>query len=147
MKKSTMGMIAGSTALVSAGTVMAVKKYQEKSGKGSVNSNDMMEKVKTGASKTMQKAKTVIDKQMEMMNKEKQMIDQADAKMQSGKGSSNLDPTIQKKDEIASPDAPEDEAEKGLTGLDHEYRSEWVANGFPQTHREMERLEEEDDRK
>ncbi|SDM78900.1 hypothetical protein [Sediminibacillus halophilus] len=147
MKKSTMGMIAGSTALVSAGTVMAVKKYQEKSGNGSVNSNDMMEKVKTGASKTMQKAKTVIDKQMEMMNKEKQMIDQADTKMQEGKGSSNLDPTIQKKDKIASPDAPEDEAEKGLTGLDHEYRSEWVANGFPQTHREMERLEEEDDRK
>ncbi|WP_053217068.1 hypothetical protein [Virgibacillus senegalensis] len=147
MKKSTIGMIAGSTALVSAGTVMAVKKYQEKSGNGSLNGNDMLEKVKTGASKTMQKTKAVLDKQMDMMNKEKQMIDQADSKMQSSNHAGQLDPTIQKKDDIESPDAPQDEAEQGLTGLDHEYRSEWVANGFPQTHREMERLEEEDESK
>ena len=33
-----------------------------------------------------------------------------------------------------------DDAEKGLTKLDSAYRSEWQANGFPQTHRAMEEL-------
>ena len=46
-------------------------------------------------------------------------------------------------DEVESVKANEDPAEKGLTVLDSAYRSEWVANGFPQTHQEMQELEEE----
>ncbi|SDK47959.1 hypothetical protein [Sediminibacillus albus] len=144
MKKSTIGIIAGSTALVSAGTVVAFKTYQKKANNDSQGA-DLMQTVKTGADKTIQKVKTVIDDQIGMMNKEKDMLDDIGSKMKSSKGS-QADSTIAKKDDIESPDAPVDDAEKGLTELDHEYRSEWIANGFPQTHREMERLEEEDDR-
>ncbi|MGD6801828.1 hypothetical protein FZC79_15555 [Rossellomorea vietnamensis] len=42
-----------------------------------------------------------------------------------------------------SVNADMEDAEKGLTKLDSAYRSEWQANGFPQTHAEMERLEAE----
>lgn len=41
-------------------------------------------------------------------------------------------------DREESVNAQYDEAEKGLTQLDSAYRSEWQANGFPQTHRELE---------
>lgn len=34
-----------------------------------------------------------------------------------------------------------DDAEIGLTQLDSAYRSEWQANGFPQTHRRLAELE------
>ena len=40
-------------------------------------------------------------------------------------------------DREESVNASFDDAEKGLTQLDSAYRSEWQANGFPQTHREM----------
>lgn len=40
--------------------------------------------------------------------------------------------------------ADTDPAEKGLTQLDSAYREEWQANGFPQTHREMKQLEEDE---
>ena len=46
-------------------------------------------------------------------------------------------------DQMESVDADVDPAEKGLTQLDSAYRAEWVANGFPQTHMEMEELKEE----
>lgn len=46
--------------------------------------------------------------------------------------------TIDKKESVK---AKYDPAEVGLTQLDSAYRSEWQANAFPQTHREMERLE------
>lgn len=36
-----------------------------------------------------------------------------------------------------------DPEEEGLTQLDSAYRDEWQANAFPQTHREMKKLEEE----
>ena len=52
----------------------------------------------------------------------------------------------QKVDKMESVDADKDPAEKGLTQLDHTYRAEWMANGFPQTHREMEELEKEEKR-
>ncbi|RIW34637.1 hypothetical protein D3H55_08975 [Bacillus salacetis] len=42
-----------------------------------------------------------------------------------------------------SPNADYEEEEIGLTKLDSAYRSEWQANGFPMTHAEMERLEQE----
>jgi hypothetical protein len=42
-----------------------------------------------------------------------------------------------------SPNADYEEEEIGLTKLDSTYRSEWQANGFPMTHAEMDRLEEE----
>lgn len=40
-------------------------------------------------------------------------------------------------DREESVNAPFDEAEVGLTKLDSAYRSEWQANGFPQTHRDL----------
>lgn len=46
-------------------------------------------------------------------------------------------------DREESVNAEYDEAEEGLTQLDSAYRSEWQANGFPQTHRELEELENE----
>lgn len=51
--------------------------------------------------------------------------------------------TWQKMDERESVDADQDEAEQGLTQLDSSLRAEWQANGFPQTHAERERLEQE----
>lgn len=51
----------------------------------------------------------------------------------------------EKIDEMESVDAGIDPAEKGLTQLDSAYRAEWQANGFPQTHMEMEKLEKETD--
>ncbi|WP_223700468.1 hypothetical protein [Sutcliffiella deserti] len=47
-------------------------------------------------------------------------------------------------DRMESVDASKDEKEKGLTQLDSAYRAEWVANGFPQTHKKMKELEEEE---
>jgi GH15 family glucan-1,4-alpha-glucosidase len=46
-------------------------------------------------------------------------------------------------DQMESVDADVDPTEKGLSQLDSAYRAEWVANGFPQTHMEMEELEKE----
>lgn len=46
-------------------------------------------------------------------------------------------------DERESVDADEEPEEEGLTQLDSAYRDEWQANAFPQTHREMKKLEEE----
>ncbi len=40
-------------------------------------------------------------------------------------------------DREESVNAKYDDAEKGLTQLDSAYRSEWQANGFPQTHRQL----------
>lgn len=40
-------------------------------------------------------------------------------------------------DREESVNAKYDDAEKGLTQLDSAYRSEWQANGFPQTHQEF----------
>lgn len=102
MKKTTVGMIAGSTALLSAGTVMAVNKLRNKD-EGQANS----------------------DTDFRSDNSASPNID---------------DEAI--KDQIPSPDADETEAEEGLTLLDHQYRSQWQANGFPQTHKAMRELEE-----
>ncbi|MDQ0429879.1 hypothetical protein QOZ98_002707 [Planomicrobium stackebrandtii] len=44
-------------------------------------------------------------------------------------------------DHEESVNADTDEAEIGLTQLDSAYRSEWQANGFPQTHKAMAELE------
>lgn len=44
-------------------------------------------------------------------------------------------------DHEESVNAHTDEAEIGLTQLDSAYRSEWQANGFPQTHKAMAELE------
>lgn len=44
-------------------------------------------------------------------------------------------------DREESVNAPYDDAEIGLTKLDSAYRSEWQANGFPQTHKRMKELE------
>ncbi|MGD6968139.1 hypothetical protein ACQCVP_17060 [Rossellomorea vietnamensis] len=49
-------------------------------------------------------------------------------------------------DQRESPDADKTDEEKGLTELDHAYRAEWSANGFPQTHQAMEELKEEDEK-
>ena len=51
--------------------------------------------------------------------------------------------TWRKMDEMESVDAEKEDAEKGLTQLDSTYRADWQANGFPQTHAERERLEQE----
>ncbi|MFD1032733.1 hypothetical protein [Metaplanococcus flavidus] len=40
-------------------------------------------------------------------------------------------------DQEESVNADVDDAEKGLSQLDSAFRSEWQANGFPQTHREL----------
>lgn len=55
----------------------------------------------------------------------------------------NKENTWQKMDEMESVDANQDEEEKGLTQLDSSLRAEWQANGFPQTHEERERLQNE----
>lgn len=47
-------------------------------------------------------------------------------------------------DQTESVNADVDPAEKGLTQLDAAYREEWQAMGYPQTHREMEKLEEDE---
>ena len=44
-------------------------------------------------------------------------------------------------DHEESVNADTDDAEIGLTQLDSAYRSEWQANGFPQTHKAMKELE------
>lgn len=44
-------------------------------------------------------------------------------------------------DHEESVNAPYDEAEHGLTQLDSAYRSEWQANAFPQTKKQLEELE------
>jgi hypothetical protein len=44
-------------------------------------------------------------------------------------------------DKKESVDADKDPSEKGLTQFDSALKSEWVANGFPQTHQEMRELE------
>lgn len=44
-------------------------------------------------------------------------------------------------DHEESVNADTDEEEIGLTQLDSAYRSEWQANGFPQTHRAMAELD------
>lgn len=49
----------------------------------------------------------------------------------------------EKIDKRESVDARKDEAEVGLTQLDSIHRADWQANGFPQTHAERERLEQE----
>ncbi|MEK5339967.1 hypothetical protein NSQ19_09425 [Weizmannia sp. FSL W8-1119] len=46
-------------------------------------------------------------------------------------------------DRMESVDADKVPEEKGLTQLDSTYRSEWIVNGFPQTHKEMKELEKE----
>lgn len=102
MKKTTVGMIAGSTALLSAGTIMAVSKLKGK------------------------------DEEQETENSFNSSDDNP---------SPNIDDEA-RKDQIPSPDADEVEAEEGLTLLDHQYRSQWQANGFPQTHKAMRELEE-----
>ena len=52
-----------------------------------------------------------------------------------------------KVDQEESVNADFDQEEKDLTQLDAAYRADWQANGFPQTHEEMERLEEEEGNK
>lgn len=47
-------------------------------------------------------------------------------------------------DQEESVDAEKTKEEEGLTKLDAAYKSEWQANGFPQTHEEMKKLEEEE---
>lgn len=47
----------------------------------------------------------------------------------------------EKIDKMESVDANKAPEEKGLTQYDSTLRNEWVANGFPQTHEEMEKLE------
>ncbi|OIN68063.1 hypothetical protein BLD48_04245 [Exiguobacterium sp. KRL4] len=47
-------------------------------------------------------------------------------------------------DQRPSIDAKTDETEVGLTQLDSIHRADWQANGFPQTHAELERLEKEE---
>lgn len=44
-------------------------------------------------------------------------------------------------DREESVNADYDDAEIGLTKLDSAFRSEWQANGFPQTHRKIAELE------
>ncbi|WP_232787139.1 MULTISPECIES: hypothetical protein [unclassified Planococcus (in: firmicutes)] len=44
-------------------------------------------------------------------------------------------------DHEESVNAPYDHAEQGLTQLDSAYRSEWQANAFPQTKKQLEELE------
>ncbi|WP_203333971.1 hypothetical protein [Planococcus beigongshangi] len=44
-------------------------------------------------------------------------------------------------DREESVNADYDDAEIGLTQLDSAFRSEWQANGFPQTHRKIAELE------
>lgn len=46
-------------------------------------------------------------------------------------------------DREESVNAKYDHAEIGLTQLDSAYRSEWQANAFPQTHRELDHSEDE----
>ncbi|HZG70188.1 MAG TPA: hypothetical protein VEY51_01510 [Chondromyces sp.] len=48
-----------------------------------------------------------------------------------------------KVDRLESVDADKVPEEQGLTQLDSAYRAEWIANGFPQTHEEIEELEEQ----
>lgn len=47
--------------------------------------------------------------------------------------------TVDRKESV---NAKYDEEEIGLTQLDAAYRSEWQANGFPQTHKRMKELED-----
>jgi hypothetical protein len=46
-------------------------------------------------------------------------------------------------DRFESVDADKVPEEKGLTQLDSAHRNDWIANGFPQTHEERRKLEEE----
>lgn len=48
----------------------------------------------------------------------------------------------EREDKLPSPDAKTDDAEKGLTALDHAYREEWVANTITPTEEEIKEAEE-----
>lgn len=48
----------------------------------------------------------------------------------------------EREDKLPSPDAKKDDAEKGLTALDHAYREEWVANTITPTEKEIKAAEE-----
>ncbi|KIL49338.1 hypothetical protein [Jeotgalibacillus soli] len=50
----------------------------------------------------------------------------------------------EKVDQEESVNAAQEAEEAGLTKLDSAYRADWQANGFPQTHQEMEELEKEE---
>ncbi len=106
-KDMTMGVVVGSTALITTGLVLAFNAYQKKTGK--------LEDV----------GKTVPD----LNAPDSKFIPDSDVQ--------------QEKDEKEAKDAERDPAYKGLTQLDTQYRDEWQANGIPQTHAEMEKLEKE----
>ncbi|MEC0304305.1 hypothetical protein [Terribacillus saccharophilus] len=48
----------------------------------------------------------------------------------------------EREDKLPSPDAKTDDAEKGLSALDHAYREEWVANTITPTEEEIKAAEE-----
>jgi hypothetical protein len=157
-KEMTMGVVVGSTALVTTGIVLALNAYQKKEETnidqqtGSTAMRKIEGGIKTGIDKVIEGIKRGINAKQKMMDKEKEKLNDLDSAIHSKNMASEEfipdEATVEKKDKIESPDAVKDPAYQGLTQLDAQYRDEWQANGFPQTHAELE-LEEDgqDDQK
>mgnify|MGYP001029670237 CR=1 FL=1 len=134
-KEMTMGVVVGSTALLTTGIVLALNAYQQKQETGDVNSGTIGKigtGLKTGTTKVVEGIKNgIASKKEETMVVEKtKFIDDKS--------------TVNKKDKVESVDSEKAEEYEGLTGLDAQYRDEWQANGFPQTHAELKALEKEE---
>ncbi|WNS80134.1 hypothetical protein RRU94_21780 [Domibacillus sp. DTU_2020_1001157_1_SI_ALB_TIR_016] len=133
-KEMTMGVVVGSTALLTTGIVLALNTFQQKQEAGDTGSGTVGKignGLKAGTTKVVKGIKNGIaskkNEQTMVVEKTKFIDDKS---------------TELKKDEVESVDSEKAKEYEGLTGLDAQYRDEWQANGFPQTNAELKALEE-----
>ncbi|WP_052712220.1 hypothetical protein [Domibacillus indicus] len=146
-KEMTMGVVVGSTALLTTGIVLALNAYQQKqeAGDNGQAGSDTLKKLETGIKAGTQKVTETLKSSMNFKGGQKaDDVSEKTVIETNEKEKFIADKTTElKKDEVETPDARKEEEYKGLTELDAQYRDEWQANGFPQTHAEMEKLEKE----
>ncbi|MCP3761552.1 hypothetical protein NLX67_04020 [Domibacillus sp. A3M-37] len=150
-KEMTMGVVVGSTALLTTGIVLALNAYQQKqeTGNNQQTASTTMQKVesgiKAGTHKVVEGIKSGIGSKLKVTGEKKQESNDSNemivSKTVGNKEFIADESTELKKDNIESVDAKREEAYKGLTALDAQYRDDWQANGFPQTRVELEELE------
>ncbi|WP_050182243.1 hypothetical protein [Domibacillus robiginosus] len=131
-KEMTMGVVVGSTALLTTGIVLALNAFQQKQEAG-ITGTGTMGKIgtglKTGTTKVVDGIKNGIASRKEetMVVEKTKFIDDKSTEL--------------KKDKVESSDSKKADEYEGLTELDAQYRDEWQANGFPQTNAELKALE------
>lgn len=150
-KEMTMGVVVGSTALLTTGIVLALNAYQQKqdTDNNHETASTTMQKlesgIKAGTHKVVVGIKNGIGSKLKVTGEEKQESTDSNEMIVSmtvkNKEFIADESTLLKKDNVESIDAKREEAYKGLTALDAQYRDDWQANGFPQTRVELEELE------